>query len=142
MGPALFRVYQSTGCGCQAGHNAHGGFEMFRVSAESLLACRKRLANMNSYSVFIVASVITLPKVSDICFLWLAGVIFILRGQFFIPKPLAEERMLLVLVLGGAAAALVHPVNLSVRAEDEVPVADSTGHCNQTGLWLATSLML
>ena len=100
MGPAHFRVHQSTGCGCWAGQDARSGFEMVRVSTESLLACRKSLANMNSYSVFIAASVITLPKVSDICFLWLDGVIFILRGRFFIPKPLAEERMLLVLVWG------------------------------------------
>lgn len=76
------------------------GLRWSRISAKSFLTCRKRLANMNSYSVFIVASVITLPKVSDICFLWLLGVIFIVRGQFFIPKPLAEKRMLPVLVCG------------------------------------------
>lgn len=76
---------------------------MVRVSAESLLDCRESLADMNSYSVFIV---ITLLKVSDICFLWVDGVIFILRGQFFIPKPLAEERMLLVLVWGAQGGAL------------------------------------
>lgn len=70
------------------------------VCAASLLACRKRLANMNSYSVFIPASVTALPKVSDICFLWLAGVILGLRGQLFIHEPSAEEWMLLVLAAG------------------------------------------
>lgn len=55
---------------------------------------------MNSYSVFIVASVITLPKVSDIRFLWLAGVICNLRGPFFTPKPFAEGWMLRVLAWG------------------------------------------
>lgn len=76
------------------------GLRWSRISSKSFLTCRKRLANMNSYSVFIVASVITLPKVSDICFLWLPGVIFISRGQFFIPKPLVEKWMLPVLVCG------------------------------------------
>lgn len=37
--------------------------------------------------------------------------------------------------LGGAgrgdATALAHLVNLSIRAEDEIPVADSTSHHNQ-----------
>lgn len=100
MGAAHFRVCWSTGCSCWAGHDSHSVFEMVRVSTESLPVCRKRLANTNSYSVFIVASVITLPKGSDICFLWLTGVIFVLRSQFFIRKPLAEEWMLLVLFWG------------------------------------------
>lgn len=36
----------------------------------------------------------------------------------------------------------MHPVNLSVRAEDEIPVADSTGHRNQPALLFAASLTL
>lgn len=71
---------------------------MVRVSAENLLACRKRFANTNSYSIFTVASVTSLPKVTGICFLRLDAVTLILRGQFFIPKRSAEEQMLLVLV--------------------------------------------
>lgn len=30
----------------------------------------------------------------------------------------------------GPVAALAHPVNLNVRAEDKIPMAGSTGHCN------------
>lgn len=62
---------------------------------------------------------------TDICFLWLAGAILGLRGQLFVHKSSAAGWMLLVLAGGagrGDAAALVHPVNLSVRAEDEIPV--------------------
>lgn len=47
--------------------------------------------------------------------------------------------------LGGtgrvAVAALVLPVNLSVRVEGEILVADSTGHHKQLALLFATSLM-
>lgn len=93
-------------CGCWANRDAHGGLEVVRVSAESLLACTKRLANTNSYSIFTVASVTSLPKVTDICFLWLDAVIFILRGQFFIPTPSAEEQMSLVACLGGEGGKL------------------------------------
>lgn len=114
MGPARFGVQQSSGCSCWAGDDAHGGFGMVGISAESPLACRKRLANVNSCGVFIVASVITLLKVRDICFLWLAGVIFILRGQFFIPKALAEERMLLVLVRGEQGGELQQPLYIQL----------------------------
>lgn len=38
-------------------------------------------------------------------------------------------------------AAPVYPVNLSVRAKDEIPMADSVGHCDQPALLIATSLM-
>lgn len=37
-------------------------------------------------------------------------------------------------------AALAHPLNLSVRAEDEIPVAESRGRRNQPVLLFATSL--
>lgn len=41
----------------------------------------------------------------------------------------------------GPVATLAHPVNLNVRAEDKIPTAGSTGHCNYPALLFAKSLM-
>lgn len=38
-------------------------------------------------------------------------------------------------------AALAHPVNLNVKAEDKIPMAGSTGHCNYPALLFAKSLL-